>query len=98
MQSLLDLYRRPVVYFDPKNPAHREQMAIFLRTGTWSKSPYAFYAPDNLSVKAYALQTMLEFYLSEEFPVENTKPTKAKKAKAAPNNVGKLISIRRGAK
>lgn len=98
MQSLLDLHRRPVVYFDPKNPNHREQMAIFLRTGTWSKSPYAFYAPENLSIKAYALQTMLEFYLSEEFPTDTAKPARIKKSKSTENKVGKLISIRRGAK
>lgn len=99
MQSLLDLHRRPVVQFDPKNPTHREQVVVFLRTGTWSKSPYAFYAPENLSVKAYALQAMLEFYLEEEFPTETVKQgSRQKKSGGANKKHGKLISIHQGAK
>lgn len=95
MQSFLDLHKRPVVRFDPKNPSHREQASIFLRTGTWSKSPYAFYAPDNLSVKAYALQSMVEHYIEEEFPLESAKSSKSKKT-ANKSHHGKLISIQRG--
>lgn len=95
MQSFLDLYRRPVVHFDPKNSQHREQAAIFLRTGTWAKSPYAFYAPDNLSIKAYALQSMVEYYIENEFPLESTKSTRSKKS-VNKSHHGKLISIQRG--
>ena len=67
MQSFLELHKRPVVQFDPANPEHRHQAAMFLKHGTWGKCPWAFYAPDNLSIKAYAMQTMVEYYLKKEF-------------------------------
>lgn len=91
MQSFLELNKRPVVQFDPKNPQHREQVVLFLKEGTWGKCPWAFYAPDNLSIKAYAMQTLVDYYLSKEFAVEETKPTRGKKATGG--NGGKLIAI-----
>ena len=99
MQSFLELHKRPVVQFDPRNPHHREQMAVFLRTGTWAKSPYAFYAPDNLSIRAYAMQTMVEYYIAEEFPrAETAKPARRKKIANSDTKSGKLIAIRSGTK
>ena len=67
MQSFLDSLRRPVVHFDVTNEEHRKQMAIFLKYGTWGKCPYAFYAPNDISVKAYAIEMLAEFYLNQEF-------------------------------
>lgn len=98
MQSFLELHKRPVVQFDPKNPHHRQQMAIFLKEGTWAKSPYAFYAPDNLSIKAYAMQTMVEYYIAEEFYQETVKTVRTKKTNHNKEVSGKLIAISRGAK
>ena len=77
MQTLLDVHRRPVVMFDPKNAEHRKHMASFLKHGTWSRSPVTFYAPENISVRSYALESMLDFYIRKEF---------------APARSGKLIA------
>jgi hypothetical protein len=98
MQSFLELHKRPVIKFDPTNPEHRREVVRFLKEGTWGKCPWAFYAPDNLSIKAYATQSLVEFYLGKEFPVENTKPVRGKKSGAVAHKAGKLISIRRGSK
>ena len=96
MQSFLELHRRPVVQFDPTNPEHRKQAAIFLREGTWSKSPWAFYAPENLSIKAYAMQSLVDYYVKREFAQDKvTKPVA--KSRAVPKSAGgKLITIARG--
>lgn len=69
MQTLLDVHRRPVVMFDASNAKHRQYMAAFLKNGTWGKSPVTFYAPDNVSVRSYALESMLEFYMRKEFAI-----------------------------
>ena len=81
MQSLLDVQRRPVIAFDPKNAEHRKHVAEFLKTGTWANCPIAFYAPDNISVKAYAMETLVEFYLKQEFA-------------SRPRKSGKLIAMK----
>ena len=93
MQSFLELHKRPVVQFDPSNPEHRRQVALFIKEGTWGKCPWAFYAPDNLSIKAYAMQTLVDYYLAKEFvaPVEETKTAQRKKSKSVSG--GKLIAI-----
>ena len=67
MQTFLDTFRRPVVHFDVNNEEHRKQMAIFLKHGTWGKCPYAFYSPNDISVKAYAIEMLAEYYLNQEF-------------------------------
>lgn len=96
MQSFLELHKRPVVQFDPSNPEHRHQAAMFLKNGTWGKCPWAFYAPDNLSIKAYAMQTMVEYYLKKEF-AEEAKNTAKRRSMAKPVG-GKLITIARNKK
>lgn len=98
MQSFLELHKRPVVQFDPKNPQHREQAAIFLRSGTWARSPWAFYAPNNLSIKAYAMETMVDYYIDKEFQATATEVVVKNKKSRKPVAEGKLIAIRRGSK
>lgn len=72
MQTFLDTFRRPVVPFDVNNKEHRMHMAIFLKHGSWSKCPYAFYSPQDISVKAYATEALAEFYLKQEFPLQDS--------------------------
>ena len=90
MQSYLDVQRRPVVHFDPANPEHRKHVAEFLKKGTWANCPIAFYAPDNISVKAYAMETLVDFYLHNEFPVVKTKSSRRHHVA---NNDGKLLAF-----
>lgn len=72
MQTFLDTFRRPVVPFDVNNKEHRMHMAVFLKEGSWAKCPYAFYSPQDISVKAYAIEALAEFYLKHEFPDAGT--------------------------
>ena len=75
MQTILDVNRRPVVPFDVNNTDHRRYVADFLKTGTWSHSPVAFYAPDGISSRAYAVEKLVAYYLGNEFadPKKSTK-------------------------
>jgi len=86
MQSYLDVSRRPVIVFDAKNAEHRKHVAEFLKTGTWANCPVAFYAPDGISVKAYATETLVNFYLQQEFNASK------KRAAVKTNASGKLIA------
>ena len=90
MQSYLDVQRRPVVHFDPTNSDHRKHVAEFLKKGTWANCPIAFYAPDNISVKAYAMETLVDFYLHNEFPVVGTKSSRRRRVA---NDDGKLLAF-----
>ena len=72
MQTFLDTFRRPVVPFDVNNKEHRMHMAIFLKYGSWAKCPYAFYSPQDISVKAFATEALAEFYLKQEFPLRDS--------------------------
>lgn len=96
MQTFLDIHKRPVVSFDVNNPAHREQVTIFLRNGTWGKSPYMFYVPGDISVKAYVIDAMIDYYCNNEFPVKAEKLIRRKKTanlNGTSKKGGKLISI-----
>ena len=92
MQSFLDASRRPIVIFDPTNADHRKYVAQFIKKGTWGKCPVAFYTPDNMSVKAYAMETLVRFYLKKEFAVKRAAPKKRASIKT-----GKLIAIKHNA-
>jgi hypothetical protein len=86
MQTFLDVQRRPVVHFDPKNSEHRKYVAEFLKKGTWTNCPVAFYAPDNVSVRAYAMATLVDFYLQNEFPAKS-------RQRRSKNDDGKLLAF-----
>lgn len=76
MQSFLDTVRRPVVHFDPTNVDHRMHMALFLKNGTWAKCPYVFYTPNDINVRTYATEVLLEYYLEKEFAKQHSKSLK----------------------
>jgi len=65
--TVLDVYKRQVVFFDPENTEHRRQVAQFHRTGTWGKSPVLFYCPPNTNVRTYTAEELLKYYMSREF-------------------------------
>jgi len=65
--TVLDVYKRQVVFFDPENTEHRRQVAQFHRTSTWGKSPVLFYCPPNTNVRTYTAEELLKYYMSREF-------------------------------
>lgn len=85
MQTILDMNRRPVVAFDVGNAEHRRYVSDFLKTGTWSQSPVAFYAPEGISARAYAMECLVSYYLQNEF--QTAKPKKTIKQS------GRLIAV-----
>lgn len=76
MQSFLDTVRRPVVHFDPTNVEHRMHMALFLKHGTWAKCPFVFYTPQDINVRTYATELLVEYYLTKEFSKQHNKALK----------------------
>jgi hypothetical protein len=85
MQTILDLNRRPVVAFDVSNAEHRRYVSDFLKSGTWSHSPVAFYAPEGISARAFAMESLVSYYLQNEF--QDSKPKKTVKQS------GRLIAV-----
>ena len=67
MQTILDVNRRPVVPFNVNNAEHRRCVSQFLKDGTWANSPVSFYAPDGVSVRAFAVEQLVSYYLKNEF-------------------------------
>lgn len=65
--TILDVYKRQVVFFDPENAEHRRHVAQFHRTGAWGKSPVLFYCPPNTNVRSYTAEELLKYYMSREF-------------------------------
>ena len=65
--TILDAHRKPVVVFDPSDADHRRWVEEFRRIGTWSQCPVLFHAPLNISTKAHTTESLLAYYLSEEF-------------------------------
>ena len=72
--TLLDVYRKPVVTFDPANEDHRRYIAEFQRQNTWSTSPVLFHAPGDMSTKAFTAEELLRYYLAKEFAVQAQAP------------------------
>jgi len=70
VKTLLDLHRRPTVLFDPSNKEHRQYVAEFLATGTWGRCPVVFFAPDEANTKAYAIESLADYYLAKEFKIK----------------------------
>lgn len=65
--TVLDVYKRQVVFFDPENIEHRRYVTQFHRTGTWGKCPVTFYCPPNTDVRTFTSEELLKFYMSREF-------------------------------
>lgn len=68
--TVLDMHRKPVVPFNVENADHRQYVAEYLRTFSWSHSPVLFYAPNGLSIPSYTQKELLRYYLENEFPSE----------------------------
>ena len=68
MSFFLDQHRKPVILFDVDNPTHRLYFSNFLKRGTWGSIPIRFYSPGSISVKEFATNSLLDFYINSEFP------------------------------
>lgn len=68
MYTKLDLFRKPVVAFDPENKQHRKYWAMFLRDQTWRNIPVRFAITENCQDITYQIQkTLAEYYITKEF-------------------------------
>lgn len=66
--SILNVKRRPSVYFDAKNLEHRKIAVDFLRNGNWGSSPVQFAIPsDSGDVISYMTTELASYYLQKEF-------------------------------
>jgi len=83
--SILNIYRKPVVFFNAKDPDHRKWVAEFHRRGTWHHCPVMFYGPRNVSVRAYTAENLLQYYMQQEF-LNDKKPRKLFKVKQESKN------------
>lgn len=67
--SILKLYERPYVAYDPSNETHRKYFYEFIKHKTWGKCPVRFVIEDELGadfVSTMKLRT-LEYYMNKEF-------------------------------
>lgn len=68
MQSKLDLFRKPVVAFNPEDKTHRKYWAIFLRDQSWNNIPVRFAFTENVHDIAFMINRQLtEYYITKEF-------------------------------
>lgn len=66
--SYLDVARRPVTLFDPKNKQHREWVSEFLQTQAWSHCPVRFVVlDDSISTFAVIQRQLTDYYIKKEF-------------------------------
>lgn len=67
----LELYRRPVVLFDPDNADHRRDYASFLKTNSWRGCGVRYVIDDSAGdLQARIQRSLLEYYVAQEFVVE----------------------------
>jgi hypothetical protein len=64
----LDLFRRPVVLFDPSNKQHRRDYGQFLSTGAWRHTDVRYVINDVAGdLQARIQRQLLEYYIDREF-------------------------------
>lgn len=64
--TILNVYKRPVVVFNPKNIDHRHYVMQFYRKKTWGKCPVTFHCPPNTDVVTHTSAELLKFYMLRE--------------------------------
>ena len=68
MNTKLDLFRKPVVAFNPENKLHRKYWAMFLRDQNWANIPVRFVLSDNAQDLVSMINKQLsDYYISKEF-------------------------------
>jgi len=83
MSTMLSLKSRPVVRFDVSKPEHRQIFFTFLKTNSWTHSPYRFYLEDGyLDLPSQMYQWIATYYLGNEFDPVKAKKKTVKRTKA----------------
>lgn len=64
----LNLFRKPTIAFDVNNRQHRNDYAIFLKTGSWKHCSVHYEVADAYGeVQSVVQRKLLEYYSSREF-------------------------------
>ena len=85
--SLLYLRSRPIVAFDAANAEHRRYYQKFIETQSWGHCHVRFMVESlNTDLLSYINETMLAWYIKEEFKHER----KTRKTKPKPTTKGPL--------
>lgn len=80
---MLSLKGRPMVRFDVSNPEHRQIFYTFLKTNSWTHSPYRFYLEDGyVDLPSQMYQWMATYYLGNEFDPAKPKKKTVKQIKS----------------
>ena len=60
---------RQLVVFDPSNPEHRADYALFLKTKSWGKAKYRYNEPKGMIINllGYIERSLLKYYVDGEF-------------------------------
>ena len=96
MHTKLDIFRKPVIAFDPENKQHRKYWAMFLRDKSWVNIPVRFAFTENVHDIAYMINRQLaEYYVTKEFksvvnqPQETVAKKPQKSAQKSPRKASK---------
>lgn len=90
MNTKLDLFRKPVVAFNPDNKSHRKYWAMFLRDQSWNNIPVRFVLVDNCHDLVTMINKQLtDYYITKEFknilnPPQETVAKKPQKSAKKP--------------
>ena len=64
----LNLFRKPTIAFDVNNRQHRNDYAVFMKTGSWKHCPVHYEIADVAGeVQSVVQRRLLEYYSSKEF-------------------------------
>lgn len=69
--SILDIKKRKVVEFDPKNKNHRRYVYDFLKNGNWSQSKEKLEVVGSFDNKESICSMLLKHFLEKEFKNED---------------------------
>jgi len=65
--TILALYRRPTIEFDPSDAEHRYWYYQFKKTLGWGNCPYTWHCPaDYISVPDYIANLLAEYYMKQD--------------------------------
>ena len=66
--SVLNLFGRPYIVFDPSDRQHRKYYHDFVVSGTWGRCPYRFIVPgDDGDLITMIQRSLVKFYSESEF-------------------------------
>lgn len=81
--SLLNMYSRHQVMFDPENKEHRQWYHHFVQTGAWGRCPYQFVMHDDhgSDLITRCQRALIRYYVNREFGDAPKVPTNKSRSK-----------------